>query len=55
MRARKLKKIWKKEGTEDSWEAFRLAQAKKSRVIAKVKKKAYPESSVEIYNSPKEL
>ncbi len=25
MRARRLKKIWKKEGTKESWEAFRLA------------------------------
>lgn len=25
IRAKKLKKIWKKEGIEDSWETFRLA------------------------------
>ena len=29
MRARRLKKIWKKEGTEESWEEFRLARAEK--------------------------
>lgn len=29
MRIKKLKKIWKEKGTEDSWEVFRLAQAKK--------------------------
>lgn len=55
MGTRRLKKIWKKKGTEDSWEAFRLARAKKSRVITKVKKKAYCESRAEACNSPKEL
>lgn len=40
MRARRPKKIWKKEGTEETWEAFRLARGEKGRVIAKVKKKA---------------
>ncbi len=39
MKARKLKKIWKKEGTKESWEAFRLARAEKGWIIAKVKKK----------------
>lgn len=29
MKARKLKKIWKKEETKESWEEFRLARAKK--------------------------
>lgn len=29
MRIKKLKKIWKEKGTEDSWEVFRLARAKK--------------------------
>ncbi len=39
IKARRFKKIWKKEGTEESWEAFRLARAEKGRIIAKVKKK----------------
>ena len=55
MRARKLKKIQKKEGIKDSWEAFRLAWAEKGCVIAKVKKKAYRESRVEACNFPEEL
>ena len=55
MRARRLKKVWKKEGTEDSWEQFRLARAEKGRVIAKAKKKAYRESRAEACSSPEEL
>ena len=55
MRARRLKKIWKKEGIKDSWKAFRLAWAEKGRVIAKVKKKAYCKTRAEAYNSPEEL
>ena len=34
MRAKRLKKTWKKEGTEESWEEFRLARAEKGRVIS---------------------
>lgn len=48
MKARKLKKIWNKEGIEESQEDFRLAQAKKGQVIAKIKKKAYCESRAKI-------
>lgn len=55
MRAKKLKKIWKKEGTEDSWEAFRPGWAEKGRVIVKAKKTAYCESRAEACNSPEEL
>lgn len=55
MRARRLKKRWKKEGTEESWEAFRLARAEKGRIIAKVKKKSYRESRTEACTSPEEL
>ena len=55
MRARRLKKIWKKEGTKDSWEAFRLIWAEKGQVIAKVKKIEYHESRAEANNSPEEL
>ncbi len=55
MRARRLKNIWKKEGTEESWEEFRLARAEKGRLIAKVKKKAYYESRAEACSSSEEL
>lgn len=55
MRTRRLKKIWKKEDTEDGWEAFRLARAEKGRMIAKIKKKAYRESRAEACNFPEEL
>ena len=55
MRAKKLKKIWKKERTEKIWEEFRLAWAKKGRLIAKVKKKVYCESRVEACRSSKEV
>ena len=55
MKAKKLKKIWKKESKEDSWEAFRLAWAEKSQVIAKVKKKAYYKFRAKVCNSLKEL
>ena len=55
IRVRKLKKIWKKESKEDSWEAFRLAWAEKGRVIAKVKKRTYHESRAEACNSLEEL
>ena len=55
MRAIKLKKIWKKEDINHSWEVFKLAQAKKGRVIVKLKKKIYCESRAKAYNSLKEL
>lgn len=38
MKAKRLKKIWKKEETEESWEDFRITRVKKRRVIAKAKK-----------------
>ena len=41
MKARRLKNIWKKERTEDSWEDFRISWAKKGKVITKAKKKIY--------------
>lgn len=41
MKARRLKKIWKREETEESWESFGLAWAEKGRVIAKAKKVTY--------------
>lgn len=47
MKARRLKKIWKKEETEKSWENFRIAGAKKRRMIAKAKRKAYCKSKEE--------
>ena len=55
MQAKRLQKIWKKKGIEDSWETFGLAWAEKGRVIAKVKKKVYCEFKVEACNSPEEL
>ncbi len=55
MKARKLKKIWKKEVIEESWEEFRLARAEKGQLIAKVKKKVYCESRAKACSSFKEL
>ena len=52
MKARRLKKIWKKEGTVESWEEFRLARAEKGRVIAKAKRKVYRKSREEACASP---
>lgn len=51
IKTRKIKKIWKKEKKEESWEKFRLGWVKKDRVIAKVKKRAYRESRAEAYSS----
>ncbi len=51
MKARRPKKIWKEEKTEESWEDFRLARTEKRRVIAKAKKKAYRKSKKEAYTS----
>lgn len=51
--ARRLKKIWKKEGTEKNWEALRLTRAEKGRIIAKIKKKSYRKSRREACISPK--
>ncbi len=55
MKTRRLKKIWKKEKTEKSWEYFRLAQAEKRRVIAKAKKKAYRKSKKETFASLEDI
>ena len=55
MKARRLKKIWKKEGTEESWEDFRIARAEKGRVIAKAKRKAYRKSREEACASPESM
>ena len=52
MKARRLKKIWKKEGTIESWEEFRLARAEKGRVIAKAKRKVCWKSREEACVSP---
>ncbi len=41
MKVRRLKKIWKKEGTVKNWEELRLARVEKGQVIAKAKKKVY--------------
>ena len=55
MKARRLKKIWKKEETDESWEDFRLARAEKGRVIAKAKRKAYRKSREEACASPESM
>lgn len=55
MKARKLKKIWKKEETEENWENFWLAQAEKGRVIAKAKRRAYCKSREEACASPESM
>ena len=52
MKARKLKKIWKKEGIVESWKVFRLARAEKRRVIAKTKRKFSWKSREEAFASP---
>ncbi len=52
MKARIIKKIWKKEKTEESWEDFRLSRAEKRRLIAKDKKQAYRQSREEAFASP---
>ena len=39
IKANKLKRIWKKEKIEGSWEDFRLARAEKERIITKAKRK----------------
>lgn len=51
VKVRRLKKIWKKEGTEESWEEFRLARAGKGRVIAKAKRIANRKSREKAYAS----
>ena len=55
MKARRLKKIWKKEEIEESWEDFRLARAEKGRIIAKAKRKAYRKSREEACASPESM
>ena len=55
IKARRLKKIWKKKETVESWENFRLAWAKKGWVIAKAKKAAYRKSKEEVCASPKDM
>lgn len=55
MKARRLKKIWKREETEESWENFRLAEAEKRRVIVKAKKAAYRKSREEACASPEDM
>ncbi len=52
MKARRQKKIWKKERTVESWKEFQLAQAEKGRDIAKAKKKVYRKSREEACASP---
>lgn len=41
IKARRLKKIWKREEIEENWENFRLSWSEKRRKIAKAKKVAY--------------
>lgn len=55
MKARRPKKIWKKEEKEESWEEFRQARAEKGRIIAKAKKKAYQESRAKACTSSEDL
>ncbi len=55
MKARRLKKIWKKEKTEESWEEFGLTRAENGHVIAKAKKKAYRKSREEAFDSPESM
>ncbi len=55
MKAGRLKKIWKKEGTIESWKEFRLARAEKSRVIANAKRKVYRKSREEACASPNSM
>ena len=55
IKAKRLKKIWKKEKTEESWKNFQLAQAEKRRIIAKAKKKAYCKSREEAFASPESM
>ncbi len=52
MKARRLKKMWKKEGTVESWEKFWPARAEKRRVIAKAKRRVYRKSKEEACASP---
>lgn len=47
IKARRLKQIWKREETEESWESFRLAWVEKQRVISKAKKAIYCKSREE--------
>lgn len=51
MKLRMLKKICKREKTENSWEIFRIIWAKKARVIIKAKKVAHRKSREETYAS----
>ena len=55
MKAKRLKKIWKRKETEESWENFRLARAEKRQVITKAKKAAYCKSKEEAYASLKNM
>ncbi len=52
MKARRLKKIWKRETTVESWKEFWLAWAKKRWVIAKAKKKVYQNLREKVCASP---
>lgn len=55
MKAKRLKKIWKKEEIEESWENFRLTWEEKRRVIVKAKKAIYCKSREEAFTSLKDM
>ena len=55
MKAKRLKKIWKKEKTEESWKDFGLTRGENGQVIAKAKKKAYRKSREEACDSPESM